>query len=296
MVGPILRQALRQAGALLLMSCLGTALAAASSGSGDGGPAPGPLRIIGAGTGCIAGARPLPPEGPGYTVIRAPISSFWGAPVTIGGVERLAGEADAAGLPSLYIGDLSGPRGGPLSGGHVAHQRGLDVDIYLDTRPKPALTQAQRDRLAPSSLVAAGGTRIDPAQWSPETVTLIRLAAGLPGLDRLLVNPLIKRRLCETATGDRRWLRKVRPWWGHQAHMHLHFACPPGQPDCIDQAPVPAGDGCDATLAWWFTADGHVRPPPTGGAASAPAAMPLACAPILGPVAAEGRPEGEEAN
>ena len=35
-----------------------------------GSPAPGPLRIIGASTGCIAGAHALPPEGPGYIVIR----------------------------------------------------------------------------------------------------------------------------------------------------------------------------------------------------------------------------------
>jgi penicillin-insensitive murein endopeptidase len=280
------------AAAALLLSFGGTAAAAASGV----GPAPGPLRIIGAGTGCVAGASLLPPAGPGYTVIRAPISSFWGAPVTIAGVETLAREAQAAGLPGLYVGDLSGPRGGPLSGGHVAHQRGLDVDIYLDTQPKPPLTEAQRDRLTPPAVVAAGGSAVDLAQWSAATVTLIRLAAGLPGLDRLLVNPAIKRQLCETVTGDRAWLHKVRPWWGHQAHMHLHFACPAGQPGCVDQAPVPAGDGCDATLAWWFMPDGTVRPPASAGAASPPPAMPAACAPILAPVAAEGPPPGTEAN
>jgi penicillin-insensitive murein endopeptidase len=260
------------------------------------GPAPGPLRIIGAGMGCIAGASLLPPEGPGYTVIRAPISSFWGAPVTIDGVETLSREAQAARLPMLYIGDLSGPRGGPLSGGHVAHQRGLDVDIYLDTEPKPALTEAQRDSLAPPAVVAPGDRRIDPAQWSGATVTLIHRAADLPGLDRLLVNPVIKRQLCETVTGDRSWLHKVRPWWGHQAHMHLHFACPAGQSQCTDQAPVPPGDGCDATLAWWFQPDGGVRPVPTGGAEGARPRMPAACAAILAPLAAEGPPPGQEAN
>jgi penicillin-insensitive murein DD-endopeptidase len=264
-------------------------LALAAAG---GSPAPGPLRIIGAGTGCIAGARPLPPEGTGYSVIRAGQSSFWGAPNTLRGISPLAAEAQADGLPELYIGDISGPRGGPLAGGHVAHQRGLDVDIYLDTDPKPRLAPWQEENLTPPALVAPGSAVVDPSRWSSATITLIRLAAELPGLDRLLVNAAIKRQLCETVTGDRGWLRRVRPWWGHRAHMHLHFACPPGQPLCVNQAPVPPGDGCDASLAWWFPPSGGIQPlPPAGGP---PPALPVACAAIIGRSAAP--PPGAEAN
>lgn len=260
------------------------------------GPLPGPLRIIGAGTGCIVGASLLPPKGPGYEVIRAPISSFWGAPETIHGVELLGREAQAAGLPMLYIGDLSGPRGGPLSGGHVAHQRGVDVDIYLDTDPKPPLPQSALNTLTPPPIVPYGATHVDPSEWSAKTITLIHLATELPGLNRLLVDPIIKRRLCETVTGDRSWLHKVRPWWGHWAHMHLHFSCPPGQPECINQAPIPPGDGCDQTLAWWFEPNGTVRPPPPPKPGAHPPALPAACAPILGDEKPEDRPPGAEAN
>jgi penicillin-insensitive murein DD-endopeptidase len=274
---------------LLLLGLLATPASAATVG-----PAPGPLRIIGTGTGCIAGARELPPDGPGYEVIRASQSSFWGAPVTIQGVETLGAEAEQAGLPDLYIGDLSGPRGGPLAGGHVAHQRGLDVDIYLDTTQKPELSLTQRDDLEPLAMVPFGSTAVDPAQWSDETITLLHLAATLPGLDRLLVNPVIKRALCADATGDKAWLRRVRPWWGHRAHMHLHFACPPGQPDCVDQAPIPPGNGCDASLAWWFMPDGTIHPPPP--ASGPPPAMPAACSAILAPVAGAPKPPGAEAN
>lgn len=259
------------------------------------GPAPGPLRIIGAGTGCIAGATALPPAGPGYEAIRAPIGSFWGAPVTLRGIETLGLWAQARGLPALYVGDLSGPRGGPLSGGHVAHQRGLDVDIYLDTQPKPALSQAALDRLTPPPIVPAGAAQVDPAQWSRSTVELIYLATQLPGLDRLLVNPVIKRQLCESVTGDRSWLHKVRPWWGHRAHMHLHFACPAGQPECVDQSPIPPGDGCDASLSWWFTPVGTVRPPPPPKPGARPPTLPAACAAILGP-AMGAAPPGAEAD
>jgi penicillin-insensitive murein endopeptidase len=245
-----------------------------------GGPAPGPLQIIGSGTGCIAGALQLPPEGTGYTAIRAGQSSFWGAPVTLRGIATLAAEAEVAGLPKLYVGDISGPRGGPLAGGHVAHQRGLDVDIYLDTLTKPRLTPSQLEDLVPPAMVKPGETKVDPRYFSASTTALIRMAAELPGLDRLLVNATIKRQLCESVIGDRGWLHKVRPWWGHRAHMHLHFACPAGQSLCIDQSPVPPGNGCDASLAWWFPPSGglHAPTPLTGGR---PPAMPAACTKIL---------------
>lgn len=287
-----LRWALPVLFAASLLAPLGSAVAAPAAI----GPAPGPLRIIGASTGCIAGAGELPAQGPGFEVIRAPISSFWGAPETIRGVETLGAWARADDLPELYVGDLSGPRGGPLSGGHVAHQRGVDVDIYLDTQPKPDLPESALDRLTPPPIVPYGGTQVDPRQWSSETVALIHLATELPGLNRLLVNPVIKRQLCETVTGDRSWLHKVRPWWGHRAHMHLHFSCPPGQPQCIDQAPIPPGDGCDQSLAWWFEPDGSVRPPPPPQPGALPPAIPVACAPILAPVEAAGRPPGAEAD
>lgn len=275
---------------------LATFLAPLPAVAGSVGPAPGPLRIIGAGTGCIAGAEPLPSAGTGFEVIRAPISSFWGAPVTLRGIETLGAWSRARGLPELYIGDLSGPRGGPLTGGHVAHQRGLDVDIYLDTQPKPALPAAMLDSLTPPPIVAAGASTVDPRQWSNRTTELIYLATQLPGLDRLLVNPVIKRQLCETVTGDTSWLRKVRPWWGHRAHMHLHFACPPGQPECVNQAPIPPGDGCDQSLAWWFNPDGTVRSPPPPNPNAKPPSLPVACAAILAPLTGQALPPGAEAN
>ena len=37
---------------------------------------------------------------------------------------------------------------------------------------------------------------IDPARWTQEEITLLRLAASLPEVDRILINPAIKRQLC----------------------------------------------------------------------------------------------------
>lgn len=243
-------------------------------------PAPGPLRVIGRpGDGCIGGAVRLPDHGPGFQTIRADKSSFWGAPQTVAGVERLAARAHAAGLPDLYIGDLSSPRGGPLPGGHVSHEIGVDADIYLDVDPKPALTPAQRDDLVPPSMVRDDQRGIDPLHWSPKVVTLLRLAATLPGVDRVLVNPAIKRQLCRTVTGDRSWLHRIRPWYGHEAHMHVRFDCPPGQTACHEGAPIPPGDGCDKTLQWWF--DRLNAPPPPPAKPKPPPPLPAACHAVM---------------
>lgn len=237
------------------------------------------LRIVGGpGGGCIAGAVELPVEGPGFQTIRRSRSFFWGAPSTIAALERLALEAQAAGLPVLYMNDISKPRGGPFPGVHASHMLGLDADVWLDVRPKPVLSADGRDGLEVDSLVRADGRGIDTGRWLPGHETLIRLATGLPGVDRVLVNAAIKRQLCVTATGDRSWLQRVRPWYGHSAHMHIHFRCPPGQAECRDQMPPPPGDGCDASLQWWFD---QLDAPPKPAAAPRPPVLPAACAGIL---------------
>lgn len=248
-------------------------------------PAPGPLRIISGehGMGCIAGAVRLPDTAAGMQTIRLSRSTFWGAPSTIAGLELLAREAKAAGLPDLYMNDISAPRGGPLAP-HGDHQYGLDADVWLEvTPPHPVLPLAARDALEPPSLVRPDGRAVDPALWKPGHLVLIRLAATLPGVDRVLVNAAIKKQLCAEATGDRSWLRKVRPWYGHASHMHVHFACPPGQAECHDRPPPPPGDGCDASLQWWFDRLDHPPAPPAKPSRPAPKPpLPVACRAILG--------------
>lgn len=236
-----------------------------------------PLRIIGGpGPGCIQGAVAMPDTGPGFRTIRMSRSAFWGAPSTIAAIGLLAREAAQAGLGDLYVNDIGKPRGGPFPGLHLSHMTGLDADIWLDVRPKPPMDPAQREAVEVASLVTEDGRGVEPSLWSPGIITLIRLATGLPGADRVLVNPAIKRALCAQVTGDRAWLGRVRPWYGHAAHMHIHFRCPPGQAECHDQAPVPPGEGCDASLDWWF--EPHTGEPPAPPRAPR---LPAACAAIL---------------
>lgn len=244
-------------------------------------PAAGSLRIIltNEGTGCLAGAVQLPLAGPGFQTIRNGKTSFWGAPHTIQAVQTLAERTRDAGLPDLYIGEFSRPRGGPIAGGHVSHQAGLDVDIYFDLTAKLVLNIAQRENLMPTGLVRADRRGVDPARWRPEHATMLKLAAGLPNVDRILVNFAIKKQLCEEVRGDRAWLRLVRPWYGHAAHFHIRFRCPPGQPECAQAAPPPPGESCDASLQWWF--DQLDAPPAPAGPPRRPPAPPAACRAIF---------------
>ena len=243
--------------------------------------AAGPLRIIlgPQGTGCIAGAVELSASGPGFETIRAGKTAFWGAPSTIEAIRTLGAHAQGSGLPELYIGELSRPRGGPIAGSHVSHQVGLDVDIYLDLTRKPILNVAQRQDLEPPTVVRPDRRGIDPARWRAQHVTLLKLAAGLPAVDRILVNPAIKKELCETVREDRSWLRLIRPWYGHAAHMHIRFRCPADQPECIQAAPPPPGESCDASLQWWF--DQLDAPPSPPGPRRPPSPVPAACKAIL---------------
>lgn len=244
-------------------------------------PAPGPVTVIGTqGAGCIAGAVQLPESAPGMQAIRMSRSSFWGHPDTIAALELLGARAKAAGLPDIYMDDISDPRGGPLRGGHFSHQMGIDADVWLDVQPPhPLLPPEAREDINPASLVLPDGHGVDPARWRPEHVTLLRLAAGLPHVERIFVHPAIKQQLCREATGDRAWLHTIRPWWGHAAHMHIRFHCPAGQTECHEGPPPPPGDGCDASLQWWFA---QMDLPPKPPAPPAPPPVPPpACRAIM---------------
>lgn len=265
---------------LPILGLLATHGAAAQFGP-VGPPAPGPLRIVGGGSngGCIAGASNLPDHGAWYQTIHGRISHFWGAPVTVQGVVALAQKAYASGLPPLLIEDISRPRGGPMPGGHISHQIGLDVDVALDMRRRGYLSEGERDSIAIASLVRGDYRDIQPAMWNDGVTRLLSLAATLPGVDRVLVNAAIKQHLCRTVTGDRSWLRYVRPWYNHAAHMHISFKCPPGQAECVVKPPPPPGDGCDQ-LQWWFDQLSVPKPPP--GPPRVRPRLPEACYSILG--------------
>jgi penicillin-insensitive murein endopeptidase len=227
-------------------------------------PSAGPPQPIGSyAKGCIAGAAPLPADGPNWQVMRPARNRAWGHPVLIAAIERLAAALPAVnGWPGWLIGDLGQPRGGPMVTGHASHQIGLDADIWFTPMPERRLTSTERDNMGAASIVAASGNDVDRAVWGPQYRQMIEAVARAPELARMFVNPAIKQALCREAGADRGWLKKVRPWWGHDDHFHIRLNCPAGDALCQNQPPVPLGDGC-GELAWWFTAEGrHPKPGP----------------------------------
>jgi penicillin-insensitive murein endopeptidase len=203
--------------------------------------------------GCIAGAARLPLDGEGYQVVRVSRNRYWGHPAMVNFVQQLGVKVSRAGLPPLYVGDMGQPRGGPMSYGHASHQIGLDVDIWASLLPKPPLAASQREDVPLPELVNASQTAIDAKNWDPRYVDVLRMAAEAKEVERIFVHWQIKKRLCDTVKGDRRWLSKIRAWYGHTEHFHVRLACPADSPNCVHQAPLPANDGCGEELHWWLT-------------------------------------------
>jgi penicillin-insensitive murein endopeptidase len=275
--------------AAILLLLLGLAPGAAGAGMPAKGlfgraaaPSDGPPAAHGGhAAGCLAGGVALPETGPGWQAMRLSRNRNWGHPETIAFIRRLARAAREIGWPRIHVGDISQPRGGPMVSGHRSHQTGLDVDIWFRRPGANPLSRAARERVGSPGMVAPGGRALSPA-WTGGHARLLRAAARDPAVTRIFVNPAIKRALCRaTPPAGRAWLRKVRPWWGHDSHFHVRLHCPADSPGCAAQDPPPPGDGCDDTLAWWFT-DEAMSPVP--GPPRAPltlADLPPACAPLV---------------
>jgi penicillin-insensitive murein endopeptidase len=112
---------------------------------------------------------------------------------------------------------------------------------------------AQRESMSATLMVDEKTHLVKDALWTPQHTNLLKRAASYAEVERILVNPGIKKKLCDTVKGDRSWLRKVRPFWGHDYHFHMRIGCQPGSPDCKAQEATPDDDGCGKSLAWWFT-------------------------------------------
>jgi penicillin-insensitive murein endopeptidase len=235
--------------------------------------------------GCLAGGTELPETGPGWQAMRLSRNRNWGHPNAISYIQRFSERVQAqVGWPRLYIGDISQPRGGPMRSGHRSHQMGLDIDIWLLKPREKLLSRAQREKVGSPRTVS--GTRVNK-YWTAEHHEVLKIAASDPGVARIFVNSAIKQAMCwdEPAGGDRSWLRKIRPWYGHDAHFHVRLNCPDGTETCVPQAPIPPGDGCDETLAWWFSDEAR-NPKPTGKPKPkrrelTMADLPLACGGVL---------------
>ncbi|OFZ15108.1 MAG: hypothetical protein A2X86_07215 [Bdellovibrionales bacterium GWA2_49_15] len=222
-------------------------------------PFAGPAKSIGNySNGCLAGGASLPPSGEGYQFMALARGRYYGHPSILTYIERLGKKVASKYQMALAVGDLSMPRGGLFSNGaHGSHQNGLDVDLWFELLPPKILTLAQRDGWPVVMAVDRpdGLDRQLNIYWTPDIEDLVKMAAEDSEVERVFVNPAIKKFFCQkyseknTAT----WARKLRAWWGHHDHLHVRLTCPLDSPECQEQAP-PESDGCQ-DIDWWWSAD-----------------------------------------
>ncbi len=239
--------------------------------------------------GCMAGAVAIPVDGPDWQVMRLSRNRRWGHPALIATIEKLSIKARQDGWNGLMVGDISQPRGGPMLTGHASHQIGLDADLWFMPMPKERLNYQQREELSAVSVLKDKSNYVDDKRWTRAHEALLRNAANFPDVERILVHPGVKKKLCDTVKGDRSWLAKVRPFYGHNYHFHLRIGCQDGSPACKKQAEVVQGEGCDKSLQWWF--DVALAPKKKAAKPDKPekpprpmmvSDLPAACAQILG--------------
>src|SRR3984957_15201497 len=251
-------------------------------------PSATPTRVIGSYIkGCIAGAAQMPITGDTWQVMRLSRNRNWGHPDLVALLKRLSVKAHKdAGWPGILVGDMGQPRGGPALTGHASHQIGLDADIWLTPMPDHLLSRQEREETSATMMVRDDRLDIDPKAWTPQHWMVIRDATMEPAVQRIFVNAAIKKALCREAKGDRSWLEKIRPWWGHDYHFHIRLRCPPGSTECKGQSPQSGGEGCKpADLAYWFK-DSIIHPqppkePPKPSHGITLAQLPAACKAVL---------------
>ncbi len=236
--------------------------------------------------GCVAGAVQLPETGPNWQAMRLSRNRNWGHPELVAFVQRLSKfAARQPGWNGLYVGDMSQPRGGPMLSGHRSHQIGLDADIWMLPPNRLNLSAKDRENLSSISMRRANGAYVN-GSWTRAHHEILKAAAKDKAVARIFVFPGAKVQMCKDEKGDRSWLRKIRPWWGHHYHFHVRLACPRGARGCVDQAPPPAGDGCNDAVDW---VNNILNPPPPDPNAPKPkprrelvmADLPAQCAPVL---------------
>eukprot|EP01037_Dinobryon_pediforme_P002563 gene2560-2602_t len=235
--------------------------------------------------GCLAGAKALPVDGASWQVMRLSRNRNWAHPNLIAFLERFAAQVPhISHWPGILVGDISQPRGGPMRTGHASHQIGLDADIWLTPMPSYKLSRLEREDMSAANMVAADRLSVN-SNWTADHMAVVKAAASSPEVERIFVNPAIKKQICAKAGPDRGWLHKVRPFYGHDYHFHVRIVCPAGDDACKDQDAVPAGDGCDASLDYWFSdAVLHPKPPTTPAKPKPPltlAQLPAECRSVL---------------
>lgn len=198
--------------------------------------------------GRLRNATALPAEGAGYIKLFRSRHRQWGTSELVRLVESVAARMseESPGCDRFQVGDLSARQGGRITR-HSSHQNGVDADIAFlrrDCREQ----EPEDSRGFDESFVENG--EVTANFDLDRNFRALQLLVGSGRVTRIFVNPVIKRALCEFAKREGMLeenvevLRRLRPWAGHDEHLHVRIACPASSPRCRDQAEVPPGSGC----------------------------------------------------
>ena len=229
-----------------------------------------PRSIGGYTKGCLAGAAELPADGPNWQVMRPSRNRAWGHPRA----DRLsrAARRDGAGRRDgrvSWSAISAQPRGGPMLTGHASHQIGLDADLWLTPMPDRRLSAAERDEMPATNVVAANGDDVDPQVLAARAPQAARNRGAQPRGGTHFRQPGDQARAVPRGRRRSGLAAPHPPVVGTQLSFPRAAGLPARRPACQDQPDPPAGDGCGADLAWWFTPEGrHPKPGPPGTAAA----------------------------
>jgi penicillin-insensitive murein DD-endopeptidase len=194
-------------------------------------------------------AGALPETGPTWQAMRLSPQPQLGPPRHDRLSPGLSREAVRIGWRTgFYIGDISQPRGGPMTSGHASHQIGLDADIWM-LPPQPAEPEPGRAR---ASVRSRSAPRISARSTPTGRAGTTRCCAPRlsdPQVDRIFVAAAVKIEMCRTATrADTPWLQKIRPIRA-QLSLPRPAEMPARQRHCQTQTPTVASCRTAATAA-----------------------------------------------
>lgn len=202
--------------------------------------------------GCMIYPSELPQNGEGYRSPRFSRRHNFANPEMLKFIDDLSYRVKEKYGKQILVSDISKNNGGPIPFLHSSHQTGLDADIwYRLYDPQQNLTQDDLENLQPVNMVSKDWKNISEF-WSVDNEDILRTAAQDSKVDRIFVNPVIKKQFCSKYKNEP-WQAKIRPWWRHNEHFHVRLKCPANSPECEMKGDPIKGSGCDGTLDWWFS-------------------------------------------
>lgn len=220
-------------------------------------PTPGESKSIGGySSGCLLGGKTFSGKEKGIVISQKRRGRFWAHSQLIDLLVETGEFSHQRFKKKIILGDLSLSRGGPTFGGHNSHQNGLDVDIWFEMASKEPPMNIVETQEMKTVLVKNGFNK----DFSESTEIILKFLSQDSRVARIFVHPEIKRYLCVEKSNlfSVESLRKIRPWYGHDDHLHLRLKCPESDTQCINQTDPPEGSGCDQ-LDWWFSEEAKLE-------------------------------------